>query len=155
MLNARLRETLNSTGRPILGGRLRVGDKLMLSGRNLHDLGLMNGSILRLLDHNENDEELTVYADGLVVEFPEEEARGCNPRTPADRQGPGHRVARSDRDRHPAAGAYFLRRETLYTAMTRARLATLIVGHAAVVARAAATPNTSRRFSRLGERLST
>ena len=42
----------------------------------------------------------------------------------------------------------------LYTAMTRARLATLIVGQAAVVARAAATPDTSRRYSRLGERLS-
>jgi hypothetical protein len=39
-------------------------------------------------------------------------------------------------------------------AMTRARLATLIVGQAAVVARAAATPDTSRRYSRLGERLS-
>ena len=54
---------------------------------------------------------------------------------------------------HAAAGAYFLRREMLYTAMTRARLATLIVGQAAVVARAAATPDTSRRYSRLGERL--
>jgi exodeoxyribonuclease V alpha subunit len=38
--------------------------------------------------------------------------------------------------------------------MSRARLATLIVGQAAVVARAAATPDTSRRYSRLGERLS-
>jgi exodeoxyribonuclease V alpha subunit len=41
----------------------------------------------------------------------------------------------------------------LYTAMTRARTATLIVGQRAIVARAAATPDTSRRHSRLGERL--
>jgi exodeoxyribonuclease V alpha subunit len=41
----------------------------------------------------------------------------------------------------------------LYTAMTRARLATLVVGQRAIVARAAATPDTSRRFSRLGVRL--
>src|SRR6266567_2027395 len=42
----------------------------------------------------------------------------------------------ADRDRaavavivaHPAGGAYFLRREMLYTAVTRAKLATVIVG---------------------------
>src|SRR6202012_619464 len=35
---------------------------------------------------------------------------------------------------HPAAGAFFLRREMLYTAVTRAKLATVIVGSAQVVA---------------------
>ena len=54
---------------------------------------------------------------------------------------------------HEAAGAFFLRREMLYTAMTRARRATLIVGRRGVIARAAATPDTSRRHSRLGARL--
>ena len=56
---------------------------------------------------------------------------------------------------HPAAGAFFLRREMLYTAMTRARRATLVVGRRDVVARAAATPDTSRRHSRLVARLGT
>jgi exodeoxyribonuclease V alpha subunit len=41
----------------------------------------------------------------------------------------------------------------LYTAMTRATTATVVVGTRAVVARAAATPDTSRRYGRLGERL--
>jgi exodeoxyribonuclease V alpha subunit len=41
----------------------------------------------------------------------------------------------------------------LYTAMTRARVATLVVGTRQVVARAAATPDTSRRYSRLAVRL--
>ena len=54
---------------------------------------------------------------------------------------------------HAAAGPWFLRREMLYTAMTRARTATLVIGQRAVVARAAATPDTSRRHSRLGARL--
>ena len=54
---------------------------------------------------------------------------------------------------HPAAGAFFLRREMLYTAITRARLATVIVGSRDVVARAARTPDTARRYGRLGERL--
>ena len=38
------------TARPVRGGRLRIGDKLMMTGRNLHELGLMNGTLLRLLD---------------------------------------------------------------------------------------------------------
>jgi exodeoxyribonuclease V alpha subunit len=55
---------------------------------------------------------------------------------------------------HPQAGAFFLRREMLYTAVTRAKLATVIVGSREVIARAARTPDTDNRYSRLGERLS-
>ena len=154
-LNTRLREALNPTGRPVLGGRLRVGDKLMLSGRNLHDLGLMNGTILRLLDHNEDAEALVVEADGgAVVHLPEEEAPKLQLAYACSiHKGQGIELPVAIVIAHATAGAYFLRREMLYTAMTRARLATLIVGQAAVVARAAATPDTSRRYSRLGERL--
>ena len=50
---------------------------------------------------------------------------------------------------HPAAGARFLRREMLYTAMTRARARDGDRRPARVVAGAAATPDTSRRHSRL------
>jgi exodeoxyribonuclease V alpha subunit len=153
-LNLRLREALNPAGRPVLGGRLRVGDKLMLSGRNLHDLGLMNGTILRLLDHNEEDEVLVVEADGIVVQLPEEEAGKLQLAYACSiHKGQGIELPVAIVIAHAAAGAYFLRREMLYTAMTRARLATLIVGQPAVVARAAATPDTSRRYSRLGDRL--
>ena len=49
-LNQALREALNPDGQPVRGGRLRIGDKLMMTGRNLHELGLMNGTLLRLLD---------------------------------------------------------------------------------------------------------
>jgi exodeoxyribonuclease V alpha subunit len=41
----------------------------------------------------------------------------------------------------------------LYTAITRAKLATVIVGSRDVIARAARTPDTDSRYSRLGERL--
>ena len=71
-LDARLRDALDPDGRPVLGGRLRLGDKLMLSGRNLHDLGLMNGTILRLIAVGED--YLTVTADGLTIDLPDEEA---------------------------------------------------------------------------------
>ena len=72
-LNTRLRHALNSGGEPVLGGRLRIGDKLMLSGRNLHELGLMNGTVLRLL-RAPTTRSSSVSADGLIVELPDEEA---------------------------------------------------------------------------------
>ena len=55
-LNQALRGALNPDGRPVRGGRLRIGDKLMMTGRNLHELGLMNGTLLRLLDEIGGDE---------------------------------------------------------------------------------------------------
>ena len=153
-INTRLRESLNPAGRPVLGGRLRIGDKLMLSGRNLHDLGLMNGTILRLLEHNEDAEALVVEADGAIFHLPEDEAPKLQLAYACSiHKGQGIELPVAIVIAHAAAGAFFLRREMLYTAMTRARKATLIVGQAGVVARAAATPDTSRRFSRLGERL--
>ena len=41
----------------------------------------------------------------------------------------------------------------LYTAVTRAKVATVIVGAREVISRAARTPDTGRRHSRLAERL--
>jgi exodeoxyribonuclease V alpha subunit len=153
-LNARLREALNPDGRPVLGGRLRVGDKLMLSGRNLHELGVMNGTILRLLEHHEDDETLLVAADGAVIALPEDEAPRLQLAYACSiHKGQGIELPVAIVIAHAAAGSYFLRREMLYTAMTRARMATLVVGQRAVVARAAATPDTSRRHSRLAARL--
>ena len=151
-LNTRLRHALNSRGQQVLGGRLRIGDKLMLSGRNLHELGLMNGTVLRLIDHS--DEKLTVSADGLIVQLPDEEAPRLQLAYACSiHKGQGIELPVAIVVAHPAAGPYFLRREMLYTAMTRARMATLIVGMRNVVARAAATPDTSRRYSRLAVRL--
>src|SRR4051812_19799390 len=151
-INTRLRHALNSRGEPVLGGRLRIGDKLMLSGRNLHELGLMNGTMLRLIEHR--DEKLMVTADGMLVELPEEEAPRLQLAYACSiHKGQGIELPVAIVIAHPAAGPYFLRREMLYTAMTRAKVATLVIGTRQVVARAAATPDTSRRFSRLGVRL--
>jgi exodeoxyribonuclease V alpha subunit len=153
-LNARLRDALNPRGRPVLGGRLRIGDKLMLSGRNLHELGLMTGTLLRLLDHDAERETLLVSADGVTVRLPEEEAPRLRLAYACSvHKGQGIELPVGIVIAHPAAGARFLRREMLYTAMTRARRATLIVGRRETVARAAATADTGRRHGRLGARL--
>jgi exodeoxyribonuclease V alpha subunit len=163
-LNRALRAALNPDGQPVRGGRLRIGDKLMMTGRNLHELGLMNGTVLRLLDEvdggrtADEDEEgeaaLILGAEDAVFRLAHEEAdRLALAYACSVHRGQGIELPVSVIVAHPAAGAFFLRREMLYTAITRARLATVIVGSREVVARAARTPDTARRYGRLGERL--
>jgi exodeoxyribonuclease V alpha subunit len=157
-LNAALRDALNPDGKPVRGGRLRIGDKLMMTGRNLHDLGLMNGTLLTLLDelggNGEDEAALLLAAEETIFRLPPEEserlrfAYACSVH-----RGQGIELPVAVIVAHPAAGAFFLRREMLYTAITRARLATVIVGSREVLARAARTPDTGRRHSRLAERL--
>jgi exodeoxyribonuclease V alpha subunit len=194
-INGALRAALNPDGRPVRGGRLRIGDKLMMTGRNLHELGLMNGTLLRLLDEvagGEDDDDADVDADegaGRDADAgPVERPGGGSERSTRRprRDDPAlvlaaddavFRLAPEDADSlrlayacsvhrgqgielpvavivaHPACGAFFLRREMLYTAVTRATVATVIVGTRGVVARAVATADTGRRHGRLGERL--
>jgi exodeoxyribonuclease V alpha subunit len=164
-LNRALRAALNPDGQPVRGGRLRLGDKLMMTGRNLHELGLMNGTVLRLLDEvdsdragrGDDDEESALILgaeDAAVFRLAHDDADRLQLAYACSvHRGQGIELPVSVIVAHPAAGAFFLRREMLYTAITRARLATVIVGSAQVVARAARTPDTARRYGRLGERL--
>ncbi|MBS1868470.1 MAG: AAA family ATPase [Actinobacteria bacterium] len=163
-LNDALRAALNPHGAPVGNGRLRIGDKLMLVGRNLHELGIMNGTLLRLLEALEPDDGddedggasgLLVATDaGAVIEIPPGEvgnlrlAYACSVH-----RGQGIELPIAIVVAHPAAGGRFLRREMLYTAITRARTATVVVGTGAMVARAAATADVGRRHSRLATRL--
>ncbi len=165
-LNDALRAALNPDGRPVGNGRLRIGDKLMLTGRNLHELGLMNGTLLRLLDALGSDDAASDSEDddaggvlvatdaGALVEIPPAEvgnlrlAYACSVH-----RGQGIELPIAVVVAHPGAGGRFLRREMLYTAVTRARTATVIVGTGAMVARAAATADVGRRHSRLAARL--
>ncbi|HEY2651242.1 MAG TPA: AAA family ATPase [Solirubrobacteraceae bacterium] len=158
-LNESLRAELNSDGRPIRGGRLRIGDKLMMTGRNLHELGLMNGTVMRLLDEvsgedGSDDPALILGAEEAIFRLPLDRAESLRLAYACSvHRGQGIELPVAVIVAHPAGGAFFLRREMLYTAVTRARLATVIVGTADVVGRAARTPDTGRRHSRLVERL--
>jgi exodeoxyribonuclease V alpha subunit len=156
-LNEALREVLNPDGQPVRGGRLRIGDKLMMTGRNLHELGLMNGTLLRLLDEVSgvnDDAALLLGAEETVFRLPLEQADRLRLAYACSvHRGQGIELPVAVIVAHPAGGAFFLRREMLYTAVTRASVATVIVGTREVVARAARTPDTGRRHSRLAERL--
>jgi exodeoxyribonuclease V alpha subunit len=158
-LNRSLRDALNPAGRPVGGGRLRIGDKLMMTGRNLHEKGLMNGTVLYLEDEipgaDGDDAALLLRSDEQLFRLPPEEAESLRLGYACSvHRGQGIELPVAVIVAHEAAGGkFFLRREMLYTAITRAKLATVIVGSRAVVARAARTPDTDRRYSRLGERL--
>jgi exodeoxyribonuclease V alpha subunit len=165
-LNGALRDKLNPGGRPVRGGRLRIGDKLMMTGRNLHELGLMNGTLLRLLDETggpsgddeesaKDDAALILAADaGTIFRLPPEQADRLQLAYACSvHRGQGIELPVAVIVAHPAAGAFFLRREMLYTAITRAKLATVIVGTRDTIARAARTPDTGRRHTRLADRL--
>lgn len=155
-LNEALREALNPDGQPVRGGRLRLGDKLVMTGRNLHELGLMNGTLLRLLDETRGGGEAALILSGeeAIFRLPPEEADSLRLAYACSvHRGQGIELPVAVIVAHQAAGAYFLRREMLYTAVTRAKLATVIVGTRDVVARAARTPDTGRRHSRLADRL--
>jgi exodeoxyribonuclease V alpha subunit len=155
-LNTALREALNPNGTKTIGG-FRRGDKLMLAGRNLHELGLMNGTLLRLLDTSADDEgdtTLLLRAEDTTFEVSDGEvghlrlAYACSVH-----KGQGIELPIAILIAHPAAGGWFLRREMLYTAMTRATHATVIVGDRSVIERAVRTADTDRRHSRFPQRL--
>jgi exodeoxyribonuclease V alpha subunit len=156
-LNDALREVLNPDGQRVRGGRLRIGDKLMMTGRNLHELGLMNGTLLRLLDEVsgvEDDAALLLGSEETVFRLPLEQADRLRLAYACSvHRGQGIELPVAVIVAHPAGGAFFLRREMLYTAVTRASVATVIVGTREVIVRAARTPDTGRRHSRLAERL--
>jgi exodeoxyribonuclease V alpha subunit len=140
----------------------------MLTGRNLHELGLMNGTLLRVVDEvGVSAEELADSAQGESAQpallLASDESVFRLPMHESDRlalayacsvhRGQGIELPIAVIVAHPAAGAFFLRREMLYTAITRAKQATVIVGTREAVERAARTTDTSARHSRLGERL--
>ncbi|HTX31003.1 MAG TPA: AAA family ATPase [Solirubrobacteraceae bacterium] len=156
-LNEALREALNPEGRPVRGGRLRIGDKVMMTGRNLHELGLMNGTLLTLRDEvsgEDDDPALILDAEEAIFRLPVEQAERLRLAYACSvHRGQGIELPVAVIVAHPAGGAFFLRREMLYTAVTRSRIATVVVGTREVIARAARTPDTARRHTRLAERL--
>jgi exodeoxyribonuclease V alpha subunit len=118
----------------------------------------MNGTLMQLLDEisgsDDDDDALLLSSEETTFRLPPEEADSLRLAYACSvHRGQGIELPVAVIVAHPASGAFFLRREMLYTAVTRARLATVIIGTRPVIARAAQTPDTGRRHSRLTERL--
>jgi exodeoxyribonuclease V alpha subunit len=153
-LNERLQTRLNPDGKSALGGRFRIGDRLIQT-RNSHELGLMNGSIVFLRSDNRDEERIVVDTDEgstLVMPYSEtatlklayaisvHKAQGCE--VPVV-------VAVCHRSH-----TRMLSRPLLYTAITRARKDCVLVGDSAALAAAVNRGESGGRHSGLADRLS-
>lgn len=152
-LNERLQARLNPGGRRALNDRFRIGDRLIQT-RNSHELGLMNGSICFLVEDDPDEEAIAIETDdggSLVVPYEEagslrlayaisvHKAQGCEVPVVVC-------VCHRSHSR-------MLTRPLLYTAITRAREACVLVGDRAALRIAARRDEGSGRYSSLAERL--
>ena len=148
-LNERLRAQLNPDGAACLDGPLREGDKLVQT-RNDYVSGLMNGQIVVVRGQDADGETLLVATDaGEELAIPAE-------RTNALRPAYAISVHRSQGCEMPVVivpvhGSHggMLSRNLLYTAVTRARTACVLVGQRSAMARAVGRADAFRRNSRL------
>ena len=148
-LNERLRARLNPEGARCLNGPLRTGDKLIQT-RNDYDTGLMNGQIVIALGEDEDGEQLLVETDaGERLAVPAE-------RTHALRPAYAISVHKSQGCEMPvvivpvhSSHTVLLSRNLLYTAVTRARRACVLVGQRQALTRAQRRADAFRRNSRL------
>ena len=152
-LNERLQDQLNPTGERALNGRFRLGDRLIQT-RNSHELGLMNGSIVFLREDDREGEEIVVDTDeGGVLTIPYEE-------TATLRLAYAISVHKAQGSEVPVvvavchrSHARMLTRPLLYTAITRAREACVLVGDSAALGSAVRRDDSGGRSSGLVERL--
>ncbi len=152
-LNKRLQERLNPDGKAACGERFRVGDRLIQT-RNAHDLGLMNGSIVFLRDDDPDEEAIAVDLDEggrlelsydaaadlrLAYAISVHKAQGCEVPVVVTVCHRSH--------------ARMLTRPLVYTAVTRARRACVVVGEQAAMAMAVGRDDSGNRHSGLAARL--
>jgi len=152
-LNERLQQRLNPSGPQALGGRFRIGDRLIQT-RNSHELGLMNGSIVFLREDDPEAEEVVVDTDdggSLAIPYGESatlrlayaisvhKAQGCEVPVVV---GICHR-----------SHTRMLTRPLLYTAITRARRTCVLIGDRAALQAAVRRDDGGGRHSGMAERL--
>jgi len=152
-LNERLQARLNPNGRAAVSERFRIGDRLIQT-RNSHELGLMNGSIVFLRSDDADEESIVVDTDeggSLVIPYGE---------TATLRLAYAISVHKSQGCEVPVvvaichrSHARMLTRPLLYTAITRARSACVLVGDLGAVAAGVHRDDGGNRHSALAERL--
>ena len=151
-LNERLQKALNPDGAPFTGGSrpLRVGDRV-IQVRNDYDAEVMNGEVGRITALEERG--VVVDFEGKVVTLTGEATRDLELAYAIS-------IHKSQGSEYPAvvvalsrAHRMMLRRNLLYTAITRARRFCCVVGEAEAIATAVATQGGADRFTRLADRL--
>ncbi len=152
-LNAELRQTLNPTGREITRGAatFRVGDKV-LQVRNDHEREVFNGDAGRVVDIDDEERLLVRFGERTLTYAAGE----------LDQLVPGYAISvhRAQGSEYPAVVIplttehfMMLRRNLLYTAVTRGRRLVVLVGSAKALQMAVDNAEALRRNSGLAERL--
>jgi len=126
-LNKELRDLLNPEGRVIKGDRFRVGDRVMQT-RNNYDKEVFNGDVGKIVSYDSEWDEAVVDFDGRSVQYHISEMDELTPAyavTIHKAQGSEYRSVII-----PLSTQHFvlLRRNLLYTALTRGRELVVIVG---------------------------
>ena len=160
-LSRRLQQVINPAGEPVAtkgGTEFRVGDRIMQT-KNDYDKGVFNGDTgLILTKEDEKDEKKTLFTadfDGETVRMSRadvnniELAYAC---TVHKSQGSEYPVVVM-----PVHESHYimLKRNLLYTGITRAKRQCILVGTRKAAAIAAANEDTRKRFTSLKERLCT
>jgi exodeoxyribonuclease V alpha subunit len=148
-LNERLRAALNPEGERCLDGDLRAGDKLIQT-RNDYETGLMNGQILIALGETDDGERLVVETDeGREVTVGADAVRFLRPAYAISvHKAQGCEVPVVVVPLH-RSHSVLLSRNLLYTAVTRARKACVLVGQPEALDLAVRRADSSRRHTRL------
>ena len=156
-LNAELKERLNparpGTAEVARGSRsFRAGDKVMQI-RNNYDLGVFNGDVGRIDAIDEEEGEVLCTFDDQRVTH---ELSSLDELVPAYACS----IHKSQGSEYPCVVLPFhsqhwvmLRRNLLYTALTRARELVVVVGETRALGRAVRSSHSDRRWSLLAERL--
>jgi exodeoxyribonuclease V alpha subunit len=156
-INQRLQAALNPKGpAEVQRGEMtfRVGDKV-LQTRNNYQQDVFNGDIGRIVDLHDGDQLATVEFDGRTVLYDYKDL---------DELALAYAITihKSQGSEYPAVvipvhtqNFIMLRRNLLYTGVTRGRKLVVLVGMKKAIGIAVNTADTSRRFGRLTERLRT
>jgi exodeoxyribonuclease V alpha subunit len=153
LLNHELQELLNPRGRELRAGdrHFREGDRV-IQLRNNYDKQVFNGAIGRVLSVDPGRRLGVIFEEG-AAEYDASEL---------DELGLGYAISihKSQGSQYPAVVIpihqthyLMLRRNLLYTAVTRAERVCVLVGTRSALAQAVRNEDERRRFSRLAERL--
>jgi len=153
-INQELQKSLNASGKKIPHGinRFKIGDKV-LQTRNNYDKNIFNGDLGKIISHNPENSTIKVDFDGNVVELENVEATDLT-------------LAYSI-SIHKSQGSEFpiviipllkqhfimLKRNLIYTAITRGRKKVFIVGDPIAYAMAVKNVDSTTRLTGLPEKL--
>lgn len=151
-LNEVLQQALNADGAPVPRKSFRIGDKVMQM-RNNYELDVYNGDTGIVHAVHDDDEEVEIRFVDRAVLYPFDALDNLNLAYAAT-------IHKSQGSEYPAVvipllSQHFpmLQRNVLYTAVTRGKRLVIIVGTAKAVRQAVHNTESTRRNTRLAERL--